>query len=245
MSEPRDWLKDGIEHIPSSIKGFRRCARRWRFDQDDPQDSEAFRVGTEIHRQREAYLNDGILPESVVARAGLHELPPAGSAKDNIDILVERRWELRVDGLYPLFGTIDLAVLENPNLPSVQDHKTSSDIDQYGLTEKELAVDPQLNCYAYFVLIRWTPMAKRIELVHHYTQTRDHGEDGKAKSVRTIVSRQSVEAQWAAASHSAKEMYALRPLPPEASPGNPDACGDYGGCPHKMKCSVFKGEELG
>jgi len=33
-------------------------------------------------------------------------------------------------------------------------------------------------------------------------------------------------------------------LPPEEAPGNGNVCSEYGGCPHRSRCSIGLGNEL-
>jgi hypothetical protein len=225
-----------IAHIPSSIRGFRSCARRWRYQQDaPPEDKAEFRYGTEIHRQREEYLRYGT-PLVGAAAAGAEHLPPAGSG-DQISVLVEYGWGMVVGPVW-LHGTADLVDLRDPNLPILGDHKSTSLIERYALRPEQLAADPQLNCYAHWVLTEKAPRARLIVLQHHYVEKPDGDKLPRGECREVVVTRDSVDTQWAGIVQTIEQMAVYRCLEPDDVPANSAACSEWGGCRFLNVCRV-------
>jgi len=230
----------GVKHVSASqIKAFRRCRSRWYHEKVDGHvepPSEAMKRGTRIHAALEAYLVDGTpLPDDAdgrIARPALTRLPPGGSVPRE---QVERRFETpaEVYGL-PLIGVIDLV---EPDV--ITDHKTTSDF-KYTKTEEELKADPQAQAYA---IERGRTESGPIRFRHLYIRT-----SGAPQSRETIVdfSRQDLADALTRLRATVSSMVETSRIDDVADVGhNLEACGDYGGCPHRARCAVLGRQTLG
>ena len=231
-----------MKHVSASqVKAFRRCRSRWYHEKVDGHvepPSEAMKRGTRIHSALEAYLVDGTpLPdtdEGRIARPALTRLPPAGSVPRD---RVERRFELPADTLGLKFvGVIDLVDSLDP--PVITDHKTTSDF-KYTKTEEELRADPQAQAYALAMRVDGSPVRFR----HVYIRT-----TGSPASLETVVDFEPDDLDHALTRLRAtvSSMVETSRVDDVADVGhNLEACGDYGGCPHRARCAALGRQTLG
>ena len=122
-------------------------------------------------------------------------------------------------------------------LDRVNDYKTSSDLRRYAKKRSELIDDIQANAYAKYVF-DLDPDAEEVAARWIYMETRN-----KVKvnilEVPVVLSRSGVEANWAKAMEMVKEMVELSEVKDTLTlEANPDACGDFGGCPHVGRCGL-------
>ena len=232
-----------MKHVSASqVKAFRRCRSRWYHEKIDGHvepPSEAMKRGTRIHSALEAYLVDGTpLPdtdEGRLATAALDRLPPAGSVPRD---QVERRFVLPEQLLGVKFvGVIDLVdSLEGRVM--ISDHKTTSDF-KYTMTEEELKADPQAQAYA----LAMREHGSSVRFRHVYIRTK-----GSPASRETVVDFDSDDIEHARErlKKTVEEMLETSRVDDVADVGhNLEACGDYGGCPHRARCASLGRQTLG
>ena len=232
-----------LKHVSASqVKTFRRCRSRWYHEKIDGHvepPSEAMKRGTRIHSALEAYLVDGTpLPdtdEGRLATPALDRLPPAGSVPRD---QVERRFTLPEQMLGVKFvGVIDLVdSLEGRVM--ISDHKTTSDF-KYTKTEEELKADPQAQAYA----LAMREHGSSVRFRHVYIRTK-----GSPASRETVVDFDEGDIEHARErlKKTVGEMLATSQVDDVADVGhNLEACGDYGGCPHRARCASLGRQTLG
>ena len=229
-----------MKHVSASqVKAFRRCRSRWYHEKIDGHvepPSEAMKRGTRIHAALEAYLVDGTpLPDDAegrIARPALTRLPPAGSVpRDQVESRFETPAE--VYGI-PFVGVIDLL---EPD--TITDHKTTSDF-KYTKTDEELRADPQAQAYA---IERARTVAGPIRFRHLYIRT-----TGAPQSRETVVdfSRDDLAHALTRLRATVASMVETAQVDDVADVGhNLEACGDYGGCPHRARCASLGRHTLG
>jgi hypothetical protein len=238
----------------SQISTFRRCKRCWAFTYIDGEiapESPATAFGLELHTAIEKYLKTGRWTGAAdvveCAKQGEHLLPsPCDPA-----LGIERKMLLPIlGGRATLIGYIDLVIpARNGNPPEVTDHKSTKDL-RYATTPDKLKDDVQANIYAHYamkslgaarVLARWRYYCARPSRAKGATA------DGRPRNARgfravtRIKTLEEVEQQWVSLMATAEEMVDLALNPniwAKNVDGNPDACGDYGGCPFRSKCSM-------
>ena len=241
-------MSDLVPISASQIKKYQRCPRQWgyRYIEDRPEpSSKSAQLGTEIHEMLEGYFRWDIsqIPDTRVgkiAKSGLHLLPqrmtgdPAYPARD---IVVEHPFTFEIEGAKAR-GYIDMTVKGSP---LVIDHKTSSNPRRYGLTDETLASDVQAVLYAYAKLhdtaIASDSDSVRLEWVY-YTTSRF----SPAYKVCATLDKNTIESKIADLRPVIREMVHARKTHKHALPlaGNPEACGDFGGCPHASVCDIGK-----
>jgi len=232
--------RQSVKHVSASqVKAFRRCRSRWYHEKIDGHvepPSEAMKRGTRIHAAIEAYLVDGTpLPDDAegrIARPALTRLPPAGSVpRDQVESRFETPAE--VYGI-PFVGIIDLL---EPDI--ITDHKTTSDF-KYTKTEEELRADPQAQAYA---IERARSVPGPIRFRHLYIRT-----SGAPQSRETIVdfSRDDLAHALTRLRVTVASMVETSQVDDVQDVGhNLEACGDYGGCPHRARCAALGRHTLG
>lgn len=122
-------------------------------------------------------------------------------------------------------------------LSRVNDYKTSSDLRRYAKKNTELLDDIQANSYAKYVF-NLDPEAEEVAARWIYMETRN-----KVKvnilEVPVVLTRSGVEANWARAMELVQKMVELAEVEDTlALDANPEACGDFGGCPHVRRCGL-------
>ena len=249
---------------PSQISTARRCARKHvlekRFGLQSP-GTKATERGHKMHAELETYLLHGTAPGPLAA-CGIHRLPTPPQSKD----LVERQFAIVDDALpVPLLGSIDL--IEPPGVPGaiakaerITDHKSTSNF-KYRREPDELRNDPQAIIYG----VATQPHFDNAAIPLGYTITDSRKKVYPAYAL-TLPSRalnfRHVYYLTTGAPKSAEVEVTLTPddmisgllniaetmlvmsknmladHPSEVKP-NPDACGDYGGCPFRAHCASF------
>lgn len=215
----------------TSIKLFKACPRRWYeryvLDKKEPA-SKAMMRGNEVHRQLEAYLLNGEMPddstEGQIAQAGLKYLPaPPYQVELSLEHLPIKNTPA------PFKGFIDVYIAGDT--PEVLDHKTTSHF-KYALTQAELAVDPQMIIYGAHVLENCN--AGWIRLTHVCYLTKP---PYQSQRTSTVVSRYHVNEQFNILLSTVEEMVIARESPVQALHKNKDNCWSYGKrCPYFDDC---------
>tara|TARA_R110000824_G_scaffold86174_1_gene213487 strand:+ start:4971 stop:6497 length:1527 start_codon:yes stop_codon:yes gene_type:complete len=193
--------------------------------------------GTLIHSMLEAYLRDGEeLPDDEfgrMAKPALERLPDKGSVPADS---VERRFTLDASVLgVPFVGVIDL-VEEG----RITDHKTTSDW-KYTKGEEELRADPQAQAYALDYVLRSD--AEEVTFRHVYIRTK--GGLGSRESSVTFTRADLAESVQTMRGDVARMRVAATLENISAVEYNLEACGDYGGCPHRATCASAGRQTLG
>ena len=231
---------------PSQINSFNECKRLWWYQSvlglQTPQRPSAA-LGTAVHDQLEAYMDKGTKPDENteagrIAKAGLHLLPEPGTAWTELKMHADdtqRLWpQISIAGVR-VNGYIDLCDITG-EVPLVLDHKTTSD-KKYAKTREELLYDPQMILYGSFVLSACDTQeisAEAVEGGHVVYLTR--GAPFAQKTTVTLT-RQHLAAERKKLEGTVNEMKTLSlARSPDAVPGEPNSCDNYGGCHFRERC---------
>lgn len=238
----------------SQFQSFKRCKRKWAFTYIDGEispGSPATEFGLEVHEAIEKYLKTGewigAADAVACAQQGVHMLP---TPKDRT-IGVEQQLLVKIlDGRAMLIGYVDLVEPARNGHPlKVIDHKSTKDF-RYAATADDLRDNDQANIYA-----KWAMEFHRVDMVdaqwRYYcarpSRAKGSTPDGRPRNPRgfKVVSRfktrGEVESAWSALMKEAETMVDIstnqRVWAKDVEP-NPEACGDYGGCPFRHLCDV-------
>jgi hypothetical protein len=216
------------------------CKRRWAIEyiwkiRFPPHPSA--QLGTEVHGHLEDWLREAIPPPShtkagEIATRMIKHLPPPGTG------VVERRFWFRTQHGHFYTGFIDWSGIME--MPTVIDHKTSSNVAQYGKTEADLHNDVQAVIYSVAGMIGFDTDV--LQLFWNYGETK-----GKynATPVKTHVHLPVVAHKFDTVIEPvAAEItsHVLAQTDPMSFPPTPSACSAYGGCPHQSRCQLSLGE---
>lgn len=171
----------------STLKTFMHCPRKWYYDAfsgEPASSSEATVLGSEVHAILESYLKGESMEEVLPFFSQMAQQ----LAKRNI----EHMWlptplmceaEVKFNHYTGLVGEIDCIVEpdyrdvddlarfgSDTNVPLIVDHKTSSSISSYALTEDTMRDNIQVICYANVVLDMF-PHCENVDLLWNYMQT--------------------------------------------------------------------------
>jgi RecB family exonuclease len=223
----------------SQFKTFDRCERKWGFEKIEgirvpPSASQA--LGIRVHSVIEEFLKGDVKtfspqssPEHKIAFAG-YQWWPARS-----DILeIERKLELEIAGC-PVVGYIDVDAVTQASqagsFPLVIDHKTTSDF-KWAMSEEELEKDIQQTIYSADALERHGAELVKCQWIYYLTKGKP-----AAKAVGVTLQRSQVEDNLGKLGELVERMEVARfaEKANELRP-NTNACSDYGGCPHSMRC---------
>ena len=224
----------------TQLKTFRRCASRWYAEKilgHTTPPTEAMKRGTLIHSMLEAYLRDGTdLPDDDfgrMAQAALERLPDKGSVPAGD---IERRFTLDASVLgVPFVGVIDL--IEDGR---ITDHKTTSDF-KYIKGEEELRADPQAQAYA----LDYVLSSDEDEVTFRHVYIRTKGGAGSRESSVTFNRQDLAEAVQTMREDISRMVATSNVENLRDVEYNLEACGDYGGCPHRAICASAGRQTLG
>lgn len=241
------------------------CPRRWWFRYvqklPDPQTS-AQEDGIAGHALLATYLETGAKPQGRVkmGTAATRVIESGILPAPGPDLMVERRFDdsrgmtdeegqwrmldvtktrLHAAGV-PFDGAIDL-MYRRDDLPTVEDHKFSSDIwSPWTKKASQLISTIQMPGYAMVALTHW-PDATQFRLTHNYCSR-----DGKDTDKRTaIVSLDSVKERWSSVETTVGEMKTVETATSQEDvPFNRKACAAYMGCPYQTNCSAYREKKL-
>lgn len=212
----------------SQISDFRRCKKRWYHkvvDKVKEPDKPSAALGSAVH----AFIERAIVgefpedfPENVraIALSGQRYWP-----RPETDMDIEREFVLEdPDVPMPMYGFIDVRTPDE-----VIDHKTTSNIAQYGKVAEQWQNDPQGIIYpAANLSLGGKPRFRII-----YYQTR-----GRASSEVVVdMTPGQIRFGLQEIGRDVKEMLQLAKLPITDVPHNEQACGDYGGCYMRNLCA--------
>jgi hypothetical protein len=197
-------------------------------------------LGSAVHAVLEHYLSTGesIRPTGrpAVLAAQLVPLLPDFSPFFS----VEQKFQLETEN-FDWIGYIDLFV--PGTIPTVYDHKTTSDIAKYAKTVELLTTDPQALLYAAAATTVLAPAnSAAARCVWNYVQTggRTGRGAGRTKRVELTILRddalRAIEGFDAEVAHYLVPGFEKDEATKAAYLQNPAACGMYGGCPHRAEC---------
>lgn len=239
----------------SQCRNFARCQRYWGFTYLDgirTPSSAAAALGTATHKQLEKWLGHGIKPDDSragdIASRGLHLLPDPQTHEGAI--LVEVPMYMDVEGI--LFrGFVDVVWQETEGWV-ISDHKTSSNPRLYGLNAESMFEDVQVLMYAVWGIDYTEETSVRLQWTYFPTKGSPKTEKGQPFPVGRRLDQETANGNFekivlpiargicdARARFEKNEIKGARDLPI-----NPDACGDFGGCPHAGYCPRSKDELL-
>jgi CRISPR/Cas system-associated exonuclease Cas4 (RecB family) len=230
----------------SQVKDYNSCGRKWYFihvlKEPKPQ-TEALRIGIEVHDAAEKYLKTGKIPEGPwsehIALAAPHLPPPMSPA-----VQVEAWIEIKTGkGLPPWVGKVDVMDLRDPII-HVLDHKTEKEA-KYRLTQETLATDVQMNAYGYYALTHPAYASKSregVKYTHNYIRVQGKP---KVEPVSAFVPLARVKESWQKSLETVSEMVktAEQTAWKDVTP-NTTACSAYGGCPFRERCGFTNEIEI-
>lgn len=200
-------------------------------------------LGGAVHSTLETFLLTGAWPVDAdtdalsIAQSGegllgeMRQRVKVGAAE------IEKIYEIPPkSGLGPLrtYCVTDFVDRENRH---VADHKTTGDLDSpYIKPALELARDPQMLWYGY---LEFRDDPGDFYVQHLYYQTRGRRRARKTPKIR-VKWRDATEnaSIFLSTSRIMFDLWANVTLPDDV-PHNLDACGDFGGCPHRDVCPHF------
>lgn len=135
----------------------------------------------------------------------------------------------------PFFGHADVVIpRKSVNEVEILDWKTTKSIAKWAKTGPELVQTIQMPAYGEWAARRWA--VPRIRLTHVYGQV-----DGKAQPSRRsfLATREEIASRWEYAQTVGRRIVRSAALKTaEEVEANPKACGSFGGCPFRGRCSV-------
>lgn len=239
------------------------CPRKWFFNvvlglKPDVQTTSQS-DGDKGHGLFANYFTTGQLPpkRAKLSKAVTGAITKGDLPKPGADLLVELRFDgqqkynaagewIPLDkketfslGGIPWEGFIDLAYRRGP-IPTVLDHKFSSDIHTYAKPADGLIKTVQMPVYALSQLPYW-PDADRFELAHNNVART--GVDSFIR--RAVVTRDQLFERRAEIEHVVKDMTVVAQVTDQKdAPHNRKSCDMWGGCAHQSVCRAFKEKTL-
>lgn len=244
----------------SQISTYLECPRKWAFDKIGkvPRSTHpSAALGTRMHTHLERWLTTGEAPlftledgsedlAGEIASGALDYLPPPMDQ----GLEVERSFNFQsertgffyrgfIDWWHPLWTPPQT---DWEALPTVGDHKSTSDINRYAKSEADLETDPQAIIYSR-VAVR-VFQASRVRLQWTYVQTRG---SRKVLPVWTEFDAEYVDRAFDALEDVTTEMAEiLRTVTKDEIkakvPGVLTHCREYGGCPYRFMCQHGPGD---
>jgi len=244
---------DKVYLSASQIDTYRRCKRKWAFTYINGEiapSSDSMDFGLEVHKALEKYLKTGEwVGESDAVECAKQGLPSLPEPKDQ-RLGIEKQFFLEIlEGRARIMGYIDLVV--PGKLLKVNDHKTTKDL-KWAATPADLETNVQANLYSLWTMNTYRVTEVEAEWLYYVSRpSKAKGTvGGRPRNMRgfrpvsRIKTQAEVAAQWATLKSDCKEMvdYAEdQSIWAEDIDGNPDACGDFGGCPFRHLCPVSHG----
>ncbi len=251
------------------------CNLRWHFNkvQGKKEPERDFnKTGTAGHAQLKHFLQTGDDVLGHIVRAGLHLLPPRGDALrlewglndkpqpvdakgQAVNYFPPHESLVKVAGI-PLIGFIDvidpraehlvsdlsgIRFIREPGTVEVLDHKTTSDF-KWAKAADKLPETSQMNGYGVFAAVKF-PWATHIRQSHIVYLTKG---EAPARKASIVVPVSEIKNRWRnVVEPLVEKMKWVAKQTEDKVEGNTDACGAYGGCPHKLYCSVYKNQSRG
>lgn len=219
----------------SQIRLYRDCPERWRrryiLGMVEPE-TPAQALGKAVHRDLEGWLGEGTpIPlgskHGRIAGRAFHLLPTPGSGT------VEGPFRFELNGIQ-YRGMVDYSVAGKP--PLIVDHKTSKAPEPV-----ELAEDVQALIYARWGVERWR--SDRVRLRWIYFPTTTNG--GEPFPVDATLRKPLIVSGFRDIERTGRAILEQYRQPEEPLTKNPDACFQWGRCPHIESCWQNGGDEMG
>jgi len=225
----------------SQVDTYTTCNRKWWFTKilglEVPQHPSAA-IGTEVHAQLEAYLEEKAPVSSLgpIARTALPYAPAPGT------VYIEQSIETLglVAGGLPALGYIDVLDLRS-DPPEVLDWKTTSNF-RYAKSEDELLRNVQMSVYAKAVLAMCdsfdVPEPGAVRVTHVAMLTKAPHE---ARRTSALMPLKTIHDNWKTIDSTVLDMRetAVLDTPDKVTPTK-SACSAYGGCPFLDRCRALE-----
>ena len=225
----------------SQVDTYNTCNRKWWFNKilgiETPPHPSAV-IGTEVHAQLEAYLEEKAPADSLgpIARTALPFAPKPGT------VYIEQSIEELglVAGGLPALGYIDVLDLTG-DIPQVLDWKTTSNF-RYAKTEDELLRNVQMSVYARATLAMCdrldVPEPTNVRVTHVAMLTKAPHE---ARRTSALMPRKTIHENWSSIDRTVLSMRetATCETPDKVTPTK-SACSAYGGCPFLDRCRALE-----
>lgn len=225
----------------SQVDTYNTCNRKWWFNKilgiETPPHPSAV-IGTEVHAQLEAYLEEKAPADSLgpIARTALPFAPKPGT------VYIEQSIEELglVAGGLPALGYIDVLDLTG-DTPQVLDWKTTSNF-RYAKTEDELLRNVQMSVYARATLAMCdrldVPEPTSVRVTHVAMLTKAPHE---ARRTSALMPRKTIHENWSSIDRTVLSMRetATCETPDKVTPTK-SACSAYGGCPFLDRCRALE-----
>jgi hypothetical protein len=222
----------------SQIETAQMCLRKWAFDKIDRiprEDTDATRLGTEVHEHLERYLKYATVIDTSkfsgkIAMSGIQHLPPPKS----LGLRVEE-WFVRKYGQITFWGKKDYSFMDYARcIPVVGDHKTCGAFT-WAKSEFDLQTTVQSGIYGWDAMEEEGTNIAELRWVYFRTK------GGRASlPVFTQISRMQAEAVMESVMGTSELLVEMLQTFSKGqaieAPPNYSACEAFGGCPHKDKC---------
>jgi hypothetical protein len=221
--------------------------------------------GTEVHAELDHYLGGGQKPLGDVAAAGRRLLPapgqdllleyglndrprpPPDASGEPINYFPAEQSLVRAGGIgFVGFGDVfnprehhvlpSGELVHEPGVVEVIDHKTTGDL-KWAKQASELVKSTQMVGYGVFLAKKF-PSAKAVRLSHIYYTTKGVPTAEKRSAIVTVA--EVAETWQKLVEPVAEKMKVVAKMLEKNVEGNLNACGNYGGCPHKHYCRLHQ-----
>jgi len=234
-------MKPFVRWSASQVDTYNTCNRKWWFNKilgiETPPHPSAV-IGTEVHAQLEAYLEEKAPADSLgpIARTALPFAPKPGT------VYIEQSIEELglVAGGLPALGYIDVLDLTG-DIPQVLDWKTTSNF-RYAKTEDELLRNVQMSVYARATLAMCdrldVPEPTNVRVTHVAMLTKAPHE---ARRTSALMPVRTIHENWSLIDRTVLTMRetATCETPDKVTPTK-SACSAYGGCPFLDRCRALE-----
>ena len=234
-------MKPFVRWSASQVDTYNTCNRKWWFNKilgiETPPHPSAV-IGTEVHAQLEAYLEEKAPADSLgpIARTALPFAPKPGT------VYIEQSIEELglVAGGLPALGYIDVLDLTG-DIPQVLDWKTTSNF-RYAKTEDELLRNVQMSVYARATLAMCdrldVPEPTNVRVTHVAMLTKAPHE---ARRTSALMPVRTIHENWSSIDRTVLTMRetATCETPDKVTPTK-SACSAYGGCPFLDRCRALE-----
>lgn len=234
-------MKSFTRWSASQVDTYNTCNRKWWFSKilgiETPPHPSAV-IGTEVHAQLEAYLEEKAPADSLgpIARTALPFAPRPGT------VYIEQSIEELglVAGGLPALGYIDVLDLTSEP-PQVLDWKTTSNF-RYAKTEDELLRNVQMSVYARATLAMCerfdVPEPPAVRVTHVAMLTKPPHE---ARRTSALMPLRTIHENWKSINDTVLTMRetATCETPDKVAPTK-SACSAYGGCPFLDRCKALE-----
>lgn len=218
----------------SQFETFASCEMKWFFEKirgfETPAGDAAI-LGKKVHDALENFSRHGIEPnpetkEGKIALQGIEFLPD----RSEFDLHVEEGFHTQIgSSAVPVKGFIDLYWRDGDRL-TILDHKTTSS-KRWMKSKAELSTNTQLVTYAQYAFENLTDSDK-VTVSHVYYGTKSKF----SERIDVEMERETTSLLWANIEARIERMVELSTKDESDCRKNFEACGMYGGCPHRTRC---------